>query len=100
MIRDFFLGFIRIHILHHASKEPIYGLWLIEELGRRGYSLSPGTLYPILHKLETGGYLTSFKRLENGSVRKYFGTIPDGDKMLYESRERIKALTDEVMDRH
>lgn len=98
MFRGFFLGFIRIHILHHASREPIYGLWLIEELGRHGYRLSPGTLYPILHNLEKAGYLESFKRLHNGSMRKYYSTTPDGNKMLSESKERIKALIDEVMD--
>ena len=60
MIRDFFLGFIKIHILHHASKEPVYGLWLIEELGHHGYKLSPGTLYPILHRLEEERLLKSY----------------------------------------
>jgi DNA-binding PadR family transcriptional regulator len=54
MIRDFFLGFIRIHVLHHAAEAPVYGLWLIEELGHHGYALSPGTLYPILRDLADG----------------------------------------------
>lgn len=42
MFRDFFLGFIKVHILHHAAEEPIYGLGMIEELGRHGYEISPG----------------------------------------------------------
>ena len=49
---DLFKGLIRLHILYHASKEELYGLWIIEELRRHGYNLSPGTLYPILHKME------------------------------------------------
>ncbi len=98
MIRDFFLGFIRIHILYHASNEPIYGLWLIEELGRHGYRLSPGTLYPILHNLEKGGYLRSSEKLHGGRVRKYYRTTPAGGKVLSESKDRIKALIEEVMD--
>jgi DNA-binding PadR family transcriptional regulator len=57
MFRDFFLGFVRIHILHHAAEEPIYGLAMIEELGRHGYEVSPGTIYPILHGMERGGWL-------------------------------------------
>jgi DNA-binding PadR family transcriptional regulator len=57
MLRDFFLGFVRIHILHHAAEEPIYGLAMIEELGRHGYEVSPGTIYPILHGMERGGWL-------------------------------------------
>ncbi|MEE8392587.1 MAG: helix-turn-helix transcriptional regulator, partial [Anaerolineae bacterium] len=51
MLRELFLGFIKIHILHHAGQEPVYGLWLIEELAHHGYTVSPGTLYPTLHSL-------------------------------------------------
>lgn len=98
MIRDFFLGFIRIHILYHASKEPLYGLWLIQELDRHGYKLSPGTLYPILHGLEGEGYLKAFEKLQNGKIRKYYRTTSKGDRMLLQSKERIRALIDEVMD--
>ena len=45
--RNFFLGFIKIHILYHASKEPIYGQEFSDELHRHGYEISFGTLYPI-----------------------------------------------------
>jgi hypothetical protein len=37
VIRRMFLGFISIHILHHAGQEPVYGAGLIEELGRHGF---------------------------------------------------------------
>nr|HUM34521.1 PadR family transcriptional regulator [Candidatus Saccharicenans sp.] len=57
LTHEFFLGFIKIHILHHAAEQPVYGLWLIEELNRHGYRLSPGTLYPLLHSLEKEKYL-------------------------------------------
>jgi DNA-binding PadR family transcriptional regulator len=98
MLRDFFLGFIRIHILYHASKEPVYGLWLIEELGRHGYKLSPGTLYPILHKLEQEKLLTSYPENISGKIRKYYRITPKGDRMHSKIREKIKELVDEVME--
>src|SRR5262249_39198036 len=82
MIRDFFLGFIRIHVLHHAAEGPVYGLWLIEELGRHGYALSPGTLYPILRDLADGGYLRLERRLVSGRVRKYYRITPGGRRAL------------------
>jgi PadR family transcriptional regulator PadR len=41
--RYLYAGLIRLHVLHHAVKEPIYGLAMIEELGRHGYKLSAGT---------------------------------------------------------
>lgn len=56
MLRDFFLGFIKIHILHHAAHAPVYGVALIAGLRRHGYKLSPRTLYPVLHSLERAGY--------------------------------------------
>jgi DNA-binding PadR family transcriptional regulator len=57
--RDLYSGLIRLHILYHAVREPIYGLGIMEELGRHGYKLSAGTLYPLLHGLEKKGYLHS-----------------------------------------
>lgn len=97
MLRDFFLGFIRIHILHHAAEEPVYGLWLIEELQRHGYELSPGTLYPILHGLEDSGYLVSEERLVGGKVRKYYSITDEGRVMLERARAQIRELTGEVL---
>ena len=98
MIRDFFLGFIKIHILHHAAKEPVYGLWLIEELAHHGYRISPGTLYPILHKLEEGHYLESFTENIGGKVRKYYGITPHGVDALAKIKEKMHELVNEVME--
>ena len=97
MLRDFFLGFIKIHILHHASKEPVYGLWLIEELGRHGYKLSPGTLYPVLHKLEEEKLLKSHTKNVSGKIRKYYRASAKGIRTLTEIKEKIKELVGEVM---
>ena len=66
IIRDVFLAFVRVHLLHHASEGPIYGLQMMEELGRHGYTLSPGTLYPIFHSLEEGGLLESQSTVVDG----------------------------------
>lgn len=98
MIRDFFLGFIKIHILHHAAKEPVYGLWLIEELGRHRYKLSPGTLYPILHRLEEDKLLESFSENTSGKIRKYYRTTPKGLKALAKAKEKTAELVREVME--
>jgi DNA-binding PadR family transcriptional regulator len=97
MIKDFFLGFIKIHILYHASKEPIYGLEILEELGRHGYKLSPGTLYPTLHRLEREGCLTVKKKVVEGKVRKYYSTTKQGRAVLSESRKKIAELVEEVL---
>ena len=98
MLRDFFLGFIKIHILHHAIKEPVYGMWLIEELGRHGYRFSPGTLYPMLHKLEEESLLRSYSENVEGKIRKYYRTTPKGIKALTKIKEKITELAGEVME--
>lgn len=98
LTRDFFLGFIKVHILHHASEEPIYGLAMIEELQRHGYVLSPGTLYPVLHGLEAAGYLTREDRTVEGKVRKYYTITNAGSSALAEARAMIRELVDEVLE--
>jgi len=96
--REFFLGFIKIHILYHASKEPIFGASIVEELGRHGYRLSPGTLYPTLHRLEEDGYLESQRRAVGGRVRNYYRATAKGLSVLEQSRRKIAELVREVME--
>lgn len=97
MLRDFLLGFIKIHILYHAAKEPVYGAALIAELKRHGYEVSPGTLYPILHGLSEAGYLAVTSRTVAGKVRKYYRITPRGRAALAEVRPRILELVQEVV---
>ena len=100
MLRDFFLGFIKIHILHHAAQQPIYGLAMLEELKRHGYALSPGTLYPILHSLENRCYLQQETRVIDGRVRKYYTATETGRQALAEVKEKMAELVDEVLEGH
>jgi len=95
-IRDLFLGFIKLHVLHHAAREPVYGLWLIEELSQHGYCLSPGTLYPILHGLERDGFLRSEKRVIGGKFRKYYLVTEAGQEALAEALSKVRELMDEI----
>ena len=94
--RNFFLGFIRLHILYHASQEPVFGLDLIRELARHGYSLSPGTLYPMLHGLEKDGFLQSNKEVVNGKVRKYYRATKGGEQALTDAHAKVRELVNEV----
>jgi PadR family transcriptional regulator, regulatory protein PadR len=93
MLREFFLGFVKIHILHHAAEQPVYGLALIEELRHHGYELSPGTIYPILHGLEESGYVEREDRLVGGKVRKYYSVTDAGREALDDIRHKIRELT-------
>jgi PadR family transcriptional regulator PadR len=97
VLKDFFLGFVKIHILYHASRQPIYGVEILKELGRHGYRLSPGTLYPALHRLESEGYLSVERRVVDGKVRKYYSITERGMEVLDEARRKIAELVDEVI---
>jgi len=98
MLQEFFRGFIKIRILHHAEEAPVYGLQMAAELERHGYeNLSPGTLYPALHSLESAGYLTSQRRLDAGRWRKYYTLTPKGQKRLQQMRVKLRELADEVL---
>ena len=96
--REFFLGFIKIHILYHASKELIFGVEIAEELGRHGYSISPGTLYPVLHRLEKEGYLKSSPKVVNGRMRRYYQATAEGKLVLEQSKKKIRELVTEVIE--
>jgi len=98
MLREIFHGFIRVHILYHASRGPVYGLELMEELESHGYQVSPGTMYPILKKLEQNGLLVSEKVTVEGKVRKYYRITGAGSNVLAESKKKIRELAREIFE--
>jgi PadR family transcriptional regulator PadR len=96
MFRDLLLGFVKVHVLYHASREAIYGVGIMSELDRHGYKLSPGTLYPLLHNLEAAGLLEREDRVVDGKVRKYYTITSLGRLVLTEARKKAVELVDEV----
>ncbi|WLR58729.1 PadR family transcriptional regulator [Guptibacillus hwajinpoensis] len=98
ILRKLFLGFIQIHILHHAKEEPIYGTWMLEELREHGYEMSSGTLYPILHSMEKDELLTKSESNVNGKIRKYYRTTDKGELVLAEAQSKAYELFKEIKD--
>lgn len=96
-MREFQRGAVRLHILHHAAQEEIHGAWMTEELARHGYRISPGTLYPTLHRLEADGLLASEQRVVDGRTRRVYRATKAGEKALAEDREALKELAREVL---
>ncbi|RKJ95036.1 PadR family transcriptional regulator [Alicycliphilus denitrificans] len=94
---DLLSGLIRLHVLHHAAEQEIYGQWMINELAHHGYRLSPGTLYPMLHKMERDGYLISRQEREGRTVRKLYSITTKGKEGLALAKERIREFTGEAM---
>ena len=96
--KDLYSGLIRLHVLHHAVEEPIFGLGMIEELSRHGYRISPGTLYPLLHGLEKKGYLRSSGQVNGKSRRKLYRATPLGRKALMAAKKKVRELFRELME--
>jgi PadR family transcriptional regulator PadR len=96
--RKIMLGFIRAHILHHASSDNgIYGVWMMNELEEHGYRIGPGTLYPILHEMEKDGVIESEEVNVEGKIRKVYHTTREGDIALERLRSFIRELSSEVL---
>jgi PadR family transcriptional regulator, regulatory protein PadR len=93
---DVLAGFIRLHVLHHAADGEIYGQWMIDELGRHGYRLSAGTLYPMLHGMERRGYLVSRKERDGRAFRRLYTITPLGREALDIARRQVRELVREV----
>jgi DNA-binding PadR family transcriptional regulator len=87
-----FASFTELHILHHATVQPVYGLWIIEELRERGYKISPGTLYPLLHSMEETGLLRMRQTLSKGKIRKYYYITAKGRRNLQKGKRQLSLL--------
>lgn len=97
-MREFLRGAVDLHILHHAAEQEIHGAWMSKELAGHGYDISPGTLYPTLHRLEDEGLLMSRKTVEDGHSRRVYKITADGRRALTRMRGALRELADEVLD--
>jgi DNA-binding PadR family transcriptional regulator len=95
--QELLAGLVRLHILHHAAEGDIYGQWMIEELARHGYRMSPGTLYPLLHGMEDNGYLESRHERAGRSVRRLYQATPLGREALTLARDKVRELFGEIL---
>ena len=96
-MREFQRAAVRLHILHHAAEDEVHGAWLTKELGRHGYEVSPGTLYPTLHRLEADGLLVSQHRVVDGRVRRVYRATRAGRAALTQDRRALRELAQEVL---
>lgn len=96
--QELFKGLIRLHILHHAAEGEFYGQWMIHELARHGYNLSPGTLYPMLHALERRGYLKSRVERSGRTFRRVYRATALGRKANKLAKKKVRELVGELIE--
>jgi len=95
VVREFLLAFWKIHILHHAAEQGVYGQWMLEELQRHGYRLSPGTLYPVLARMARRGWLKA-SRTRNSRDPRVYRITRAGTDVLERLRGALEELQREV----
>jgi DNA-binding PadR family transcriptional regulator len=96
--REILLSFWKVHILHHAEQGPVFGQWVIRELRRHGYEVSPGTLYPLLARMEKRGWLRVEADPDGGTrARKDYHLTEDGKTVLDLIRSQVEELYREVV---
>ena len=98
--QELYIGLVRLHVLHHAAEKPVFGLGMIQELGRHGYKLGAGTIYPLLHGMERRGWLRAELKLVNGHRRKVYAATPAGSKALAQARRYVGELFEEMCEGH
>jgi DNA-binding PadR family transcriptional regulator len=99
LMREILLGFWKVHILHHAAERPVFGQWVLTELRRHGYDISPGTLYPLLKRMERNGWLRCEAEAGAGPRgRQYYHLTPAGEAVLDVLRENVVELHHEVIE--
>ncbi len=94
-----YLGFLHMHILYHANKEPFYGVWMMEELKEHGYQIGPSHIYPLLNSLEKEGLLSVEHKIIDGHQRKYYRITSEGQLVLKDLMEKVKELSNELFDK-
>jgi len=84
-------------LLKLLSEKDMYGYEMIETLSKRSqnvFELKVGTLYPLLHSLESKKYLVSYEKVESGKMRKYYSITGEGKKFLKSKLEEWDTYAD------
>jgi len=98
ILQKLYLGFVQLHILHHAGRNPVYGIWMMAELRAHGYNLGPGTIYPLLNKMADSGLLEKTSKNVNGKIRKYYSITRLGTEVFADAGKKAAELFHEIED--
>lgn len=74
-------GLLEACVLTVLKKKDSYGYQIIRDISSC-IAISESTLYPILKRLEGGGYLTTYSLEHQGRLRKYYKITELGEKKI------------------
>src|SRR5689334_8148209 len=96
--RDMVQGLVRVRILHAAAEGPISGVELSDNLASVGHKISPGTLYPLLHKMEKSGWIKSNGRTVKGKRHRYYRLTKKGQLQLSEALTDVQQFLKGILE--
>ena len=92
-------GNISMLLLQLLSEKDMYGYEMIEELEKRSeyvFSLKAGTMYPLLHAMESKKHLVSYEKEAQGKVRRYYTITKQGRAELLKKKEAWETYSKAV----
>ena len=92
-------GLVRLYVLREAAREPFFGAAMMDELERRGFRLSAGTLYPLLHAFERRGLLASDVRHIGPASRRVYWATSRGEAALAAATGPLNHLCNELLEK-
>jgi len=96
---DFLNGVPELLILQLLSSQPMYGYELVQAIRSRSnetLKFGEGSIYPILHRLESEGSLASRKDFVNGRQRVVYKTTASGKQNLKKVVSKWRGVVDSV----
>lgn len=74
-------GVLDVCVLSVLKGGPSYGYQIIQDVSQC-ISVTDSTMYPILRRLEAGGYVTTYSKEYHGRIRKYFEITQTGEEKI------------------
>jgi len=95
--KDLMKGSTTMLILNLLSTSDMYGYQMVKELEMRSddtFTLKEGTMYPILHSLESEGMVESYwDESTSARKRKYYHITDKGKKLLNEKKKEWEVYS-------
>jgi len=89
-------GVLDICLLAVLQERPVYGYELSERLGDLGLPVAPGSVYPLLARLERQSLVgTEMRPSSRGPARKYYALTEQGRRKYYALTEQGRRTLQE-----
>ena len=95
---DLYAGLIRLHVLHHAVHEPIFGLGMIEELAATAIASAPAACIRCCTAWSARDICARPPQRNGRSLRKVYRATPQGRKALAAIKDKVRELFQELIE--